>query len=110
MTENRMVLGVPPACCTLAITGADQERLVTMFKALRNPHRFQVMKFLVTHPGCITRDIVEFLPIAQATVSQHLRVLRDAGWIEGVTEGPATCYCLSEANITWFRERIEGIF
>ena len=109
MAENQAICGVPPACCTLDIRGAEQKRLVTMFKALGNPHRFEVMKFLVTHPGCITRDIVEFLPIAQATVSQHLKVLRDAGWIEGVTEGPATSYCLSEANIGWFREQIGDI-
>ena len=98
------------ACCTLDISGAEQERLVTMFKALGNPTRFEIMKFLVTHPGCITGDIVEFLPIAQATVSQHLKVLREAGWIIGTTEGPATNYCLNEENITWFREQVGEIF
>ena len=98
------------ACCTLDITGAEQERLVTMFKALGNPFRFEVMKFLVTHPGCITGDIVQILPIAQATVSQHLKVLRGAGWISGTIEGPATCYELNEDNITWFRSKVGEIF
>jgi ArsR family transcriptional regulator len=101
---------LPVACCTLDISGAEEERLVKMFKALGNPHRFEVMKYLVTHPGCITGDIVEFLPIAQATVSQHLKVLRDAGWISGVVEGPATSYCLHEENIAWFREKVGEIF
>jgi DNA-binding transcriptional ArsR family regulator len=81
-----------------------------MFKALGNPKRFEVLKYLVTHPGCITGDIVQYLPIAQATVSQHLKVLREAGWIDGVTEGPARCYCLNSANIKWFREKISTIF
>ena len=98
------------ACCTLNISGAEQERLVTMFKALSNPIRFEVMKYLVTHPGCITGDIVDVLPIAQATVSQHLKVLRGAGWITGTIEGPATAYCLNEENIAWFREKIGEIF
>ncbi len=98
------------ACCTLDISGAEQERLVKMFKALGNPTRFEIMKYLVTHPVCITGDIVEFLPIAQATVSQHLKVLREAGWITGITEGPATNYCLNEENITWFREKVGDIF
>ncbi len=98
------------ACCTLDISGTEQERLVAMFKALGNPHRFEVVKFLVTHPGCITGDIVDFLPIAQATVSQHLKVLRDAGWITGTTEGPAMSYCLHEHNISWFREKVAEIF
>lgn len=100
----------PIACCTLDITGHDQERLVRMFKALGNPTRFEIMKFLVTHPGCITGDIVDYLPIAQATVSQHLKVLREAGWIEGTVEGPATSYCLHEANIAWFRDQVGRVF
>lgn len=101
---------VPPPCCTLDISGIEQERLVAMFKALGNPIRFEIMKFLVVRPGCITGDIVEFLPIAQATVSQHLKVLREAGWISGVTEGPAVCYWLNEENITWFKARVGEIF
>ena len=100
----------PPACCTLDIFGADQERLIKMFKALGNPIRFEIMKFLVTHPGCISGDIVDFLPIAQATVSQHLKVLREAGWISGITEGPAVNYGLNAESIAWFRFRVEEIF
>lgn len=100
----------PEACCTLDISDTDQARLIKMFKALGNPLRFEILKYLVTHPGCITGDIVEYLPIAQATVSQHLKVLREAGWIIGNVEGPARCYCLDVENITWFRTQIEEIF
>ncbi len=100
----------PTACCTLDISGTEQTQLIKMFKALGNPIRFEIMKYLVTHPGCITGDIVEFLPIAQATVSQHLKVLREAGWISGVTEGPAVNYSLNAANIKWFRSKILEIF
>lgn len=109
MTENPSCAWCTPACCTLDISGADQERLVTMFKALGNPIRFEIIKYLATHPGCITGDIVDYLPVAQATVSQHLKVLREAGLISGVTEGPARCYCLNEENIAWFREKIVQI-
>lgn len=109
MTADTIQL-IPEACCTLDISGAEQERLVTMFKAISNPIRFEIMKFLVTHPGCITGDIVNYLPIAQATVSQHLKVLRQAGWIEGTVEGAATSYCLHEDNIAWFREKVGDIF
>lgn len=101
---------IPEACCTLNISGAEQERLIQMFKAVGNPIRFEILKFLITHPACITGDIVEFLPIAQATVSQHLKVLRDAGWIEGTVHGPATNYCLSVTNINWFRSQVGLIF
>jgi len=110
MASSHKLSVVPAACCSLDISGDEQERLVAMFKALGNPHRFEIMKFLVTHPGCITGDIVAFLPIAQATVSQHLKVLRQAGWISGVIEGPATSYCLNEETIAWFREKVGEIF
>jgi ArsR family transcriptional regulator len=102
--------GIPKQCCTLNISGKAQERLVNMFKALGNPVRFEIVKFLVTHPGCITGDIVKHLPIAQATVSQHLKVLKEAGWISGIIEGTSTCYQLDEKSITWFRSIVGEIF
>lgn len=101
---------LPDACCTLEISGEEQERLVQMFKAIGNPVRFEILQFLVTHPGCITSDIVDHLPIAQATVSQHLKVLREAGWIAGEVSGPATCYCLHATNVAWFRSQVGKIF
>ena len=101
---------VPEACCTLDISGEEQDKLVFMFKAIGNHIRFEIMKYLITHPGCITGDIVNHLPIAQATVSQHLKVLREAGWIDGNIAGTATNYCLDEKNIEWFRSKVGDIF
>jgi ArsR family transcriptional regulator, arsenate/arsenite/antimonite-responsive transcriptional repressor len=86
----------------------DEERLVQMLKALGNPIRFRIMRTLAERKTCITQEIVETTPLAQSTVSQHLKVLRDAGLIDGETEGPATCYCLSEAGVRWLKEQIEG--
>jgi ArsR family transcriptional regulator, arsenate/arsenite/antimonite-responsive transcriptional repressor len=88
----------------------DEERLAAMMKALGHPARMQIVRYLSEHPGCITGDIVEVLPLAQATVSQHLKVLRDAGLICGTIDGPATCYCLHEGTVTWFRERVGALF
>ena len=97
-------------CCTLEISGDEQERLVQMFKALGNSIRFKILKYLATHPYCITGDIVGYVPLAQSTVSQHLKVLRESGWIIGEVEGPSREYCLHEGNIAWFREKVEEIF
>ena len=97
-------------CCTLDITGAEEVRLVKMFKALGNPTRFEILKYMLTHPGCITADVVAALPLAQATVSQHLKVLREAGWVHSEDAGPATMYCVHNENITWFRTKIGDIF
>lgn len=100
---------IPEPCCTLDIDGEDRDKFVKMLKALGNPTRFEIVKFLVTHPGCITGDIVDHLPIAQATVSQHLRVLRDAGWISGTVSGPAVNYCLNREQIAWFKAMVGDI-
>ena len=86
---------------------ADEKRLSAMFKALGNPVRFQIMQILAEKQMCITGTIVEFTLLAQSTVSQHLKVLREAGLISGEVEGPATCYCLNEANIRWLKTQVE---
>ncbi len=108
MSKHSSVL--PPPCCTLGITGVQQRRFVVMAKALGNPIRFEILKFMVTHPGCINGELVDHLPIAQATVSQHLKVLRDAGWISGTIAGKATSYCLDEKNIRWYKQTVGEIF
>jgi predicted transcriptional regulator len=56
---------------------SDEERLWQMMKALGHPARMQIFRYLSENPQCITGDIVDILPLAQATVSQHLKVLRD---------------------------------
>jgi len=89
----------------LEISVDEQEKLMQMFKALGNSTRFKIMKFLVTHPYCITGDIVDYVSLAQSTVSQHLKVLRESGWIVGEIEGPSSEYCLREGNIASFRKK-----
>ena len=85
----------------------DEIRLADMLKALGNPVRFRIMQYLADHPVCITGDIVEFTTLAQSTVSQHLKVLREAGLIEGEIEGPATCYCISADGLQFLKTQIE---
>ena len=59
----------------------EKQRLAKMLKALGNPQRFQIVEFLAQNSTCITGDIVRNTPLAQSTVSQHLKVLREAGLI-----------------------------
>jgi ArsR family transcriptional regulator, arsenate/arsenite/antimonite-responsive transcriptional repressor len=84
----------------------EKQRLAKMLKALGNPQRFQIVEFLAANNMCITNDIVRNTPLAQSTVSQHLKVLREAGLIRGEIEGPATCYCLDPEGFTWLKEQI----
>lgn len=85
----------------------DRQRLVRMLKALGNPVRFEIVDFLARQQACITTGIVRNTPLAQSTVSQHLKVLREAGLIRGEIEGPATCYCLDAEGFRWLREQLE---
>ena len=84
------------------------EHLARMLKALGNPVRFQIMQTLAERRSCITQEIVATTPLAQSTVSQHLKVLREAGLIQGEVEGPATCFCINTAGVRWLKEQIEG--
>lgn len=86
----------------------NQRRLAKMLKALGNPVRFQIMQTLSERQMCMTHEIVATTPLAQSTVSQHLKVLREAGLIEGEIEGPATCYCINAQGVQWLKEQIEG--
>ena len=84
----------------------DEEQLTRMLKALANPVRFQIVQILAEKQMCITGEIVEFTTLAQSTVSQHLKVLREAGLINGDVEGPAVCYCLNTTGLAWLKDRL----
>ncbi len=80
---------------TRPVEGPDaDEELATLAKALGHPARVQIMRLLVRREACVCGDIVDELPLAQSTVSQHLKVLRDAGLIRGEIDGPRVCYCV----------------
>jgi len=87
----------------------DELRLARMFKALGNPVRLEILRQLADCQRCICGDIVAALPLAQSTVSQHLKVLKEAGLIRGEIEGPATCYCIDAEGLEWFKQKVQGV-
>jgi len=87
---------------------ATNLRLAKMLKALGNPVRFHIMETLAARQVCMTYEIVQSTPLAQSTISQHLKVLREAGLISGEIEGPATCYCIDSEGVRWLKEQIES--
>lgn len=72
---------------------ADQE-LAELAKALAHPARVQILRLLVRKNACICGEIVDELPLAQSTVSQHLKILKEAGLVRGDVDGPRVCYCI----------------
>ncbi len=81
----------------------DDERLAAMAKAMGHPVRLRILRLLAERRACVTGDLVAELPLAQSTVSEHLRILRDAGLIQGEIEGPRTSYCLNAAGLAAFK-------
>src|SRR5512138_2147430 len=90
----------PPSCPPRKpdlrpVEGPDaDEELSLLCKAVGHPARVQILRLLVRREACICGDIVDELPLAQSTVSQHLKVLKDAGLIRGEIDGPRVCYCI----------------
>ena len=74
----------------------SQNRLADLAKALAHPARIAILEFLAKNNTCICGDIVDELPLSQATVSQHLAELKRVGLIQGDIEGPRVCYCINQ--------------
>lgn len=74
---------------------AQDVELSTFAKALGHPARVAILRELASRKSCICGEIVEVLPLAQATVSQHLKELKDAGLIKGSIDGVKSCYCIN---------------
>lgn len=89
-------------------TRADDE-LATYAKALAHPARVAILRMLIKRGECICGQIVDVLPLAQATVSQHLKVLKESGLIQGEVDGPRVCYCANPPAIERLRTLIEGL-
>ena len=73
----------------------DDRQLADMAKALGHPARIAILRILAKRGTCICGEIVDGLPLAQSTVSQHLKALKTAGLVEGEVDGPRSCYCLN---------------
>lgn len=106
------------ACCPPANERADlrpvegdeaDEELALFAKALGHPTRVKIVRILLRKSVCICGDIVDELPLAQSTVSQHLKVLKDAGLIRGDVDGPRVCYCIEPRTFRRLRALIGAL-
>ena len=88
----------------------DTYELATLFKALGHPARINILKHLLEEDRCICGRIVEVLPLAQSTVSQHLKILKESGLVPGEVEGPKTCYCVDKKKLNMLLETMSAFF
>jgi ArsR family transcriptional regulator len=98
----------------MGITKSDsfsvhQNEVSLLFKALGHPARIAILEYLMRVDTCMCGDIVSELPLAQPTVSQHLKELKNAGIIKGNISGNSICYCIDEGAITKLRDYLDVV-
>ncbi len=104
---------LPPTCLPSAPPIADEsgfERdLARLAKALGHPARVRIVRFLLARDTCMCGDIVDHLPLAQSTVSQHLKALKAAGLVQGTISGPRVCYCVDRGVLGRLRILVDQL-
>ena len=83
--------------------------LARLAKAIAHPVRVSILRMLVRQEGCIVGDIVDELPLAQSTISQHLKQLKDGGLVRGEVDGPRVCYCAEPGAVSLLKALVEGL-
>jgi DNA-binding transcriptional ArsR family regulator len=87
----------------------EADQIAVIAKAMAHPARVRIIAFLLSKPGCIGGDIVDEVGLAQSTVSEHLRILKDAGIVTGTIDYPRVCYALDPSALAPLRILIEAI-
>ena len=87
-----------------------QNKLASMMKALAHPARIAIIQYLIKTNACINGDLVEELGLAQPTISQHLKELKNAGLIQGTIEGTSVCYCIDPKTWASYQKEIGSLF
>jgi ArsR family transcriptional regulator len=90
-----------------------ESELAKLSKGLSHPARVEIIRMLENKPSearCVCGDIVDALPLAQSSVSQHLKTLRETGWIQGEIDGPCVCYCMVDGVMDRFLALLKKSF
>jgi ArsR family transcriptional regulator len=101
-----------PQCESVTSTGScatthqHEERLAELAWGLAHPLRIRILRLLAKRENCVCGEIVEEMPVAQSTVSQHLKILKQAGLVQGEIDGPRVCYCINPGSLAELKELI----
>ena len=85
----------------------DDDSLALLAKALGHPVRVAILRHLIQSGQCVCGDIVALLPLAQSTVSQHLKILKSAGLLQGEIDGPRVCYCVDPRGVQRLKQLVD---
>ena len=87
-----------------------QNELASVAKVLGHPARIAILEFLLKQDTCICNDLIEEIGLAQATISQHLKELKNIGIIQGTISGKSMCYCINAKKWTSIQNLLSGFF
>jgi len=103
----------PAPCCEVPPAAPSDEksaeRLARLAWSLAHPARVAIVRLLIARRACLCGEIVDRLPLAQSTVSQHLKILKEAGLIQGEVDGPKVCYCINPDTLNELKALIAGL-
>lgn len=100
------------SCCApegITSSGNFGEDLSLLCKALGHSARVRIIQLLAKQGSCISGDLAEAVELAPSTVSEHLRILKEAGFIQGTVDGPKRCYCLNKGVLAYVQQLINKI-
>lgn len=109
MNDNTVMQTCSSSDTNLVQVSMADEELASLAKALAHPARVQILRILAKRNSCLCGDIVSQLPLAQSTVSEHLRILKAAGLILGEVDGTRVCYCIDVDIISRFKTLVREL-
>lgn len=85
------------------------EKLANLAWAIAHPARVRILRILLARQACICGELVDQMTLAQSTVSQHLKILKEAGLIQGEVDGPKVCYCVAPDALARLKELVAAL-
>ena len=102
----------PSRCCPPPASkdpGPDDAALASLAWAVAHPIRARILRLLIDRDACVCGELVGLLPVAQSTVSQHLKILKEAGLVQGEVDGPKVCYCVNPAGLARLKDLVRKL-
>ncbi|WP_417389090.1 ArsR/SmtB family transcription factor [Gimesia sp.] len=103
-----------PDCCddsskVVLPINDSAERLSQLAWALAHPARVRIVRLLLNRTSCMCGEIVDEMPLAQSTVSQHLKILKETGLVQGEIDGPRVCYCINKTELAKLKKLVADL-
>jgi ArsR family transcriptional regulator len=93
----------------VADTATADADLAALAWAVAHPARVRILRILIARKACVCGELVDQMPLAQSTVSQHLKILKEAGLVQGEIDGPKVCYCVNADGLARLKRLVGGL-